>query len=84
MKRIRRRAVVCAAGVGLAAAAMLAAPTAGADDLLPQCEDVSGSSISGGQTTECATPGNTQLDATPQVLPGEGEEFYGFPAFGFI
>ena len=84
MNGIRRSVVVFAAGVGLAAATGLTAPTAGADDLLPQCEDVSGSSIAGGQTTECATPGNTQLDATPQVLPGEGEEFYGFPAFGII
>lgn len=79
-----RKALVGSAIVVGAAAALLGAPNAAADpSLLPQCEVTGGSSIAGGQTTECATEGNTQIDATPGVYPGE-EEFYGFPGFGFI
>ncbi|OLP03653.1 hypothetical protein BVU76_03675 [Mycolicibacterium porcinum] len=79
-----RKALVGSAIVVGAAAALLGAPNAVADpSLLPQCEVTGGSSIAGGQTTECATEGNTQIDATPGVYPGE-EEFYGFPGFGFI
>ncbi|MDF3339139.1 hypothetical protein P3H80_17010 [Mycolicibacterium septicum] len=75
--------VLGAAGVG-AAIAVLAAPAASADpSLLPQCEVTGGSSVAGGQTTDCASEGNVQIDSTPGVYPGE-EEFYGFPAFGFI
>ncbi len=75
-----------AAGIGVAAA-VLAAPVAAADTTiapptLPQCVNVEGSAISGGQTTECATPGNTEINATPQQFAGE-EPFYGFPVFGF-
>ncbi|BBY31820.1 hypothetical protein [Mycolicibacterium sediminis] len=49
------------------AAALVAAPLASAEPTpsLPQCETVGGSSVTGGQTTECATPGNTEIDATP-------------------
>ncbi|MCX2933656.1 hypothetical protein ORI20_25630 [Mycobacterium sp. CVI_P3] len=86
MPRIRHFLLLPAAGIGVAAA-ILSAPIAAADETgtnsqLPQCETVSGDSISGGQTEECATPGNTELNATPQQFPGE-EEFWGFPAFGF-
>jgi hypothetical protein len=86
MSRIRRFLLLPAAGFGVAAA-VLAAPIASADTevgppLLPQCENLEGSAVSGGQTTECATPGNAEINATPQQFPGE-EEFYGFPAFGF-
>ena len=71
------------------AAAMRAAPVAAADTttgppLLPQCETLEGSAISGGQTTECETPGNAEINATPQQFEGEGDEFYGFPGFGFF
>lgn len=86
MPRIRRFLLLPAAGIG-AAAAVLAAPVAAADTTiapptLPQCVNVEGSAISGGQTSECATPGNTEINATPQQFPGE-EPFYGFPVFGF-
>ncbi len=83
MQRIRRSLLLFAAGVGVAAAAGVAAPVAVANPLLPSCEDVGGSDVTGGQTTECASPGNVQIDSTPQVFPGEGDNFYGFPGFGF-
>jgi hypothetical protein len=87
MPRIRQFLLLPAAGVGVAAA-ILAAPVASADTttgppLLPQCENLEGSAISGGQTTECETPGNAEINATPQQFMGE-DEFYGFPAFGFF
>lgn len=83
MAPMRNLLVLSAAGFGVAVA-MLGAPTAAAEpSLLPQCEQTGGSSIAGGQTTDCASEGNVQIDATPPVYPGE-EEFYGFPAFGFI
>lgn len=67
-----------------AAVALLGAPDAGADtSLLPQCEVTGGSSIAGGQTTDCASEGNSQITATPGVYPGE-DQFYGFPGFGFM
>ena len=83
MPQIRK--VLAGGTVALGAlATLLSAPTAAADtSLLPQCETMGGSSIAGGQTTDCATPGNVQIDATPSVYPGENE-FYGFPGFGFI
>jgi len=88
MPRIRQFLLLPAAGIGVAAA-ILSAPIAAADDepganqpLLPQCENVEGSAVTGGQTTQCDTPGNAELNATPQEFPGE-EEFWGFPAFGF-
>ncbi|WP_167105375.1 hypothetical protein [Mycobacterium sp. DL592] len=88
MPRIGQFLLLPAAGIGVAAA-ILAAPVASADTTiapptLPQCENLTGSAISGGQTTECATPGNTEINATPQQFPGEEEGFYGFPAFGFF
>jgi hypothetical protein len=87
MPRIRQFLLLAAAGIGVAAA-IFAAPVASADTttgppLLPQCENLEGSAISGGQTTECATPGNTEINATPQQFMGE-DGFYGFPAFGFF
>jgi hypothetical protein len=83
MPELRKVLVLGAAGFA-AAAALLTAPAAVAEpSLLPQCEVTGGSAVTGGQTTECATEGNAQLDATPSVYPGE-DEFYGFPGFGFI
>jgi hypothetical protein len=86
MSRIRQLLLVPAAGIGIAAA-VLSAPIAAADTTtttapLPNCETYDGSSIAGGQTTMCETPGNVELNSTPQQYPGE-EPFYGFPAFGF-
>lgn len=83
MPQLRKVLILGAAGVG-AAVAVLAAPIAAADpSLLPQCEETGGGTY-GGQTTECATPGNVQLDTTPQVYPGEdADQFWGFPGYGF-
>jgi hypothetical protein len=73
--------LIAAAG---AAAAILSAPAAVADpgdsSTLPSCTDVGGPSAMGAGTTECATPGNVQLNATPPepayVYPWD-DEFYG-------
>ncbi len=73
--------LIIAAG---AAAAMLSTPVALADpgdsSELPSCTDVGGPTAMGAGTTECATPGNVQLDATPPepdyVYPWD-DEFYG-------
>ena len=73
--------LIAAAG---AAAAILAAPPAGAEPQppLPACTDLGGDVVTGGVTTECATPGNVQLEATPPVVqpvypyPWD-DEFYG-------
>lgn len=63
--------ILAAAG---AAAALLAAPAAAAEPNpdLPQCVDTGGSAALGGSDTECATPGNVELDATPAVPEVEG------------
>ena len=72
--------VLAAAG---AASAILAAPTAAADPTdptLPSCTSVGGDEAVGTATTECATPGNVQLNATPPapVYPYPwDDEFYG-------
>lgn len=86
MSRIRQLLLLPAAGIGIAAA-VLSAPVAAADTTtntapLPNCETYDGSSVAGGQTTMCETPGNVELNSTPQQYPGE-DGFYGFPAFGF-
>jgi hypothetical protein len=47
---------------------------------LPQCVDTGGSEALGGSTTECATPGNVQINATPaepDYLYPWDDEFYG-------
>ena len=67
-----------------AAAAILSAPAAVAqpDDssTLPACTDTGGAEALGGSTTECTTPGNVQINATPAeptyVYPWD-DEFYG-------
>lgn len=69
--------MIFAAGVGVAVAA---APTAAANPLLPQCEVTGGSSVQGGQVTDCATEGNVQIDATPPepaygMFPWDDEYF---------
>ena len=61
--------------------AILVAPGAAADTtLLPSCTSVGGVTDMGAGTTECATPGNVQLNATPPepdyVYPWD-DEFYG-------
>jgi hypothetical protein len=73
--------VLAAAG---AAAAVAAAPIAAADpddSTLPQCTSVGGDQAVGTATTECATPGNVQLNATAPDVPAYAypwdDEFYG-------
>jgi hypothetical protein len=72
---------------GGAVAAVLAAPTAVAqpEPTLPKCVDTGGAEAIGGSTTECVTPGNVQINATPAeptyVYPWD-DEFYG-PALIF-
>jgi hypothetical protein len=88
MQRIRQLLVLSVGGLGVAAA-LIAAPVAAAEDggggpnnpLLPSCETSGGSSATGGQTTDCASPGKSQITATPNDLGTMGAEdgFYGFP-----
>jgi hypothetical protein len=66
------------------AAAVLGAPSATAQpdtSNLPACTSVAGNVTTGTSTTECATPGNVQLNATPPVEPVYpypwDDEFYG-------
>jgi hypothetical protein len=81
MQRNRKSLVLLAAGAGVLAA-LGTAPLAGADSQLPSCQTTGGSSVLGGQTTDCASPGNVQIDATPEFIPGEMYGgFYGFPGF---
>jgi len=55
--------LVIAAG---ASAAIATAPAALANPLLPDCEVTgAGGGMQGGQTTDCASPGNVQIDSTP-------------------
>jgi hypothetical protein len=79
----------CAALVAAAGIAVAVAPVAVAepDSTIPQCVNVGGSTAEGGQTTECGTPGNVQLNATPPVDQPDypypyDDEFYG-PALIF-
>jgi hypothetical protein len=69
--------LIAAAGT---VAAILIAPAAVADTTLPSCTSVGGVTDMGAGTTECATPGNVQLNATPPepdyVYPWD-DEFYG-------
>jgi hypothetical protein len=68
---------------GGAAAGVLAAPMAAAqpDSNLPQCTSVGGDQMTGTATTECATPGNVQINASPPAEPAYvypwADEFYG-------
>ena len=89
MKRTHQFLVLAAAGIG--AAALLGAPSAAADEdggggpgnpLLPGCEVTGGSSITGGQDTDCASPGSSELRATPNDLGIMGAEV-DKPIFGF-
>ncbi len=65
-----------------AVAALAAAPVAGAqtNPTLPQCVGTGGAMAEGGSDTECATPGNVEINATPAeptyLYPWD-DEFYG-------
>jgi hypothetical protein len=72
-----------------AAAGIFGLPVAGADTTLinptlPSCVQTGGSSVIGGTTTECETPGNVELNATPEVpedfaYPWGYDDFVGAP-----
>jgi hypothetical protein len=80
---MRTRYFIGAFAIAGAAAALILAPTAGADpeSNLPTCTTTGeGGGYTGTQTTECATPGNVQINATaPEpVYPYPwDDEFYG-------
>ena len=88
----KRQSLALLGAAAGAAAALVTAPLALADEngggspgnpLLPGCEVTGGSQVIGGQTTDCATPGNVQIDATPNdlgVMGGEMDE----PMFGMF
>ncbi|SEH65007.1 hypothetical protein SAMN04489835_2460 [Mycolicibacterium rutilum] len=69
------------AAAGLTAA-LVVAPTAAAQGSpsVPQCVDTGGAQAIGGTTTQCATPGNVSINATPAeptyLYPWD-DEFYG-------
>ncbi len=82
---------VVAVVIAVGGAVLALSPVAGADTTLIaptvlSCVNTGGSAVLGGQTTECATPGNVELNATPEA-PEDfaypwGDEFYG-PALIF-
>ena len=91
MNRTRQLLALLAGGIGTAAA-LLGAPAAAAEDggggpnnpLLPGCETMGGSAVTGGQSTDCASPGNSQLTATPNDLGAVGAQVdEGGALFGF-
>ena len=94
MTRTRQFLALAAGGVGIAAA-LLGAPTAAADEnggggannpLLPGCETTGGSAVTGGQTEDCASPGNSQITATHNdigAIAAQDDEGFGiFGGFG--
>ncbi len=56
---------IAAAGIAALAAAPLAAAEPAPNPTLPQCVDTGGAQAIGGSTTECVTPGNVSINATP-------------------
>lgn len=84
MPRPRQSLILTAAGVGVAAA-LAGAPFAAADDSdnPPGCEVSGSNATTGGQTTDCMSPGNAEIDVKPPSASDENA-FFGFPAFGFI
>jgi hypothetical protein len=79
----KRQSLALFAAAAGAVAALASAPLALADEnggggpnnpLLPGCEVIGGSQVIGGQTTDCASPGNVQIDATPNDLGVVGAE----------
>ena len=91
MKRSRQSLALLAAGIGTAAA-LFGAPIAAAEEyggggadnpLLPSCESAGGGGPTGGATTDCASPGNSQITATPNDLGAlAAETNQGFGGFG--
>ncbi len=71
MYRTRKALVLLAAGAGVAA--VLNAPMAAADTLLPDCSDPGNQAVA----TVCPPPG------APPSYEGEEDAFYGFPGFEY-
>jgi hypothetical protein len=68
------------AGVCISAACNAPAAVGQTGPTLPQCTETGGAEALGGSTTECATPGNVQINATPaepDYLYPWDDEFYG-------
>lgn len=92
MTRTRQFLALFAGGIGTAAA-LFGAPIAGAapdggggpnNPLMPGCEMEGGGGATGGQATDCASPGNSQLTSTPNDLGVMGAEVdEGGFGFGF-
>lgn len=88
----KRHSLALLAAAAATAAALITAPSALADEnggggpnnpLLPGCESTGGSAVIGGQNTDCASPGNVQIDATPNDLGVVGAEM-DEPMWGMI
>ena len=88
----KRHSLALFAAAAAAVTTLVTAPIAAADQyggggagnpLLPGCETIGGSAATGGQTTDCAQPGNSQLTATPNDLGVMGAEM-DEPMFGMI
>ncbi len=85
--KARLSALAGALAVGGVSAAIALAPMAGAqppgedhnNPLLPGCEVTGGGGgMQGGETTDCASPGNVQVDSTPSIyFPWSGGMYYG-------
>lgn len=61
-------ALAAALAAATAGAIMLAPAAVAAPPLLPSCEETgAGGGMQGGVTTDCASPGNVQIDSTPPV-----------------
>jgi hypothetical protein len=83
MRRFQHYVTPLIAAAG-AVAAITYAPAAvgqpGDSSTLPACTDAGGAESLGGSTTECTTPGNVQIDATPPAqtyMNPWDDEFYG-------
>jgi hypothetical protein len=78
MQRTRQGMAALAGGVGLALA-VLTAPSAAADELLPDCDET-GTVIDADGPTNCANPSNeTDVESYPL-----DEAHFGFPSQSFF
>lgn len=88
---LKRRSLIVLAATAGSLAALVSAPLAAAEDggggpnnpLLPQCETTGGSAVTGGQMEDCASPGSSELTATPNDLGVMGA-VEDEPMFGMI
>lgn len=82
MRTTLRALTLTAAAV---AAAVVVAPAAAAEPTLPECVNTGGAAAEGGSNTECATPGNVQIDSTPAEpeFTGPWGDMWGEPGLFF-